>query len=79
MFTESSSELRCGHCHWSGPMESVSIELVNDGVGHRCPQCLQLIRVPDRLAPRRQSNDRFAPGTDALAGSPFRSLRIVRD
>lgn len=78
MFDHGNEQVRCGHCHWLGTLETVGIELVNDGVGYRCPGCQQLLRLPERLAPRRKRADRFAPGPDLLAGSPFRSIRIPR-
>lgn len=34
------------------------IEMVIDGAGHRCPGCQQLLRIPERLLPRRErTND----------------------
>ncbi len=78
MFDRSNEQVRCGQCRWSGILDEVVIELVIDGVGHRCPACQQLLRIPERLAPRRRNVDRFAAGSDDLAGSPFRSLRIPR-
>jgi len=81
MFEHTNELLRCGHCHWVGAINEVGIELVNDGVGYRCPSCQRLLRAPERLAPRRGKSaaDRFRSGPDTLAGSPFRSVRIRRD
>jgi hypothetical protein len=79
MFDRSNEQVRCGQCRWSGALDEAGIEMVIDGVGHRCPACQQLLRIPERLAPRRRRGDRFAEGIDDLAGSPFRSMRIPHD
>lgn len=76
MFDQGSNQVSCGHCHWRGALEVVAIELVNDNVAHRCPSCQKPLCIPERLSPRRRSNERFVSDFDALGGSSFSSIRI---
>ncbi len=79
MFDRNNERVRCGFCHWTGTLDAVDIEMVHERVAHRCPACRRMLRIPERLSPCRDSNDRFSPGFDDDAGSAFRSIRISSD